>query len=61
MACRVGVSKKTPPLHFVLSTYDLNGTWLGVKNWTLQMQACGADVKEADIWSKWVAAARGGG
>eukprot|EP00955_Chlamydomonas_euryale_P099981 365253-Chlamydomonas_euryale.AAC.9 len=36
----------------VLSTYALNGTWLGYTNWTKQFQLCGSQKFEADNWIK---------
>ena len=39
-------------LQFVLSTYTLNGTWVGYVNFTKQFQLCGADKWEANNWKK---------
>jgi hypothetical protein len=40
------------PLQFVLSQYALNGTWLGFANWTVQLQVCGAPLREAAAWNR---------
>lgn len=42
-----------PPLRFVLAAYDINGSWLGVHNWTLQLQLCGGAAGEAGMWTRW--------
>ena len=39
-------------LSFVLSTYALNGTWLGLRNFTSQLQLCGAQRPEASAWRR---------
>lgn len=38
-------------LPFVLSVYQLNGTWLGYLNWTTEFQLCGAPTGAGG--SKW--------
>lgn len=38
----------------VLSSYALNGTWLGYTNWTKSFQLCGSQKFEADNWIKCV-------
>jgi meckelin len=45
------MSTSAAPLAFVLSAYDINGTWLGMHNWTLQFQVCGARIEEAAKWT----------
>ena len=50
--CRVSFSPSSSPLRFVLSMYDLDGTWLGLKDWTVQLQTCGANVDEASLWTR---------
>lgn len=47
------MSAAAPALQFVLATYDINGTWLGLQNWTLQLQACGGNAREAALWTRW--------
>ena len=47
-----GFAPGAPPLRLVLSVYDLNGTWLGLRNWTGQLQVCGAPVGDADAWNR---------
>lgn len=54
LLCRVSMSAAAPALQFVLATYDINGTWLGLQNWTLQLQACGGNAREAALWTRWV-------
>lgn len=44
------MSTTAPSLQFVLAAYDINGTWLGLHNWTLQLQACGGHASEAALW-----------
>lgn len=51
-AARVSMSTSAAPLAFVLSVYDINGTWLGMHNWTLQFQVCGARIEEAAKWTR---------
>lgn len=46
------MSVSAPALQFVLSTYDINGTWLGLHNWTLQLQACGGSGRDAALWTR---------
>jgi len=43
---------KVSDLVFVLSTYALNGTWLGFSNWNLEFQACGGRTKDLDNWKR---------
>lgn len=52
--CRVSMRTSAAPLQFVLSAYDINGTWLGLHNWTLQFQVCGARVQEASKWTRYI-------
>jgi hypothetical protein len=52
------MSVSAPSLQFVLASYDINGTWLGLHNWTLQLQVCGGSAQEAAMWTRWV---EGGG
>jgi hypothetical protein len=47
------MSASAPALQFVLATYDINGTWLGLQNWTLQLQTCGGSSREAALWTRW--------
>jgi hypothetical protein len=49
---RVSFSAAAPALQFVLATYDINGTWLGLHNWTVQLQVCGARLQEAAKWTR---------
>uniref|UniRef100_A0A383WB01 Meckelin n=1 Tax=Tetradesmus obliquus TaxID=3088 RepID=A0A383WB01_TETOB len=49
---QVSMSTSAAPLAFVLSVYDINGTWLGMHNWTLQFQVCGARIEEAAKWTR---------
>jgi hypothetical protein len=49
---RVSFSSSSAPLRFVLSVYEIDGTWLGLSNWTHQLQTCGANVKEASVWTR---------
>jgi meckelin len=46
------MSTSAAPLAFVLSAYDINGTWLGMQSWTLQFQVCGAQIEEAAKWTR---------
>ena len=46
------MSVSAPSLRFVLASYDINGTWLGLHNWTLQLQACGGSTREASLWTR---------
>lgn len=48
---RFNFHNKAEPLHFVLATYSLNGTWLGFTNLTGSLQLCGADYREASAWT----------
>lgn len=41
-------------LTFVLSSYLLNGTWLGYNQWTSQFQLCGAPKNDGSRWYRWV-------
>lgn len=49
---RVSFSASVSALQFVLASYDINGTWLGLHNWTLQLQACGGHAREAALWTR---------
>jgi hypothetical protein len=46
------MSTSAPSLQFVLAGYDINGTWLGLHNWTLQLQVCGGATREAALWTR---------
>jgi len=48
----VGLATGSPPLRLVLSTFDLDGTWLGLRDWTVQLQVCGNSVQNADAWTR---------
>lgn len=52
--CRVSMSASSPALQFVLASYDINGTWLGLHNWTTQLQVCGGSTHEAALWTRYV-------
>lgn len=47
----MSIAKGAPPLRFVLATYDLSGAWLGLANWTVQLQACGGPTDHAAAWA----------
>ena len=40
------------PLRLVLATYELDGAWAGLQNWTLQLQACGGAPDAAAAWAR---------
>jgi hypothetical protein len=41
-------------LNFVLSSYLLNGTWLGYNSWTSEFQLCGAPKNDGSRWFRYV-------
>lgn len=47
----MSLASGAPPLRLVLATFDLDGTWLGLANWTTQLQACGGAAGAADAWT----------
>lgn len=47
-----GDAQAVSVMTLVLSTYAMNGTWLGYRNWTKQFQICGVTKREAGNWNK---------
>ncbi|PNH01038.1 hypothetical protein TSOC_013109 [Tetrabaena socialis] len=45
-------SGKVSELTFVLSSFLLNGTWLGFNSWTSQFQLCGAAWDDGSRWTR---------
>ncbi|KAI8463954.1 MAG: Meckelin [Monoraphidium minutum] len=48
----VSLAPDAPRLRLVLSEFDLDGTWLGLADWGVQLQACGAGAGAADAWTR---------
>ncbi|KAK9819713.1 hypothetical protein WJX72_001576 [[Myrmecia] bisecta] len=47
-----GVTGAASRLDFVVSMYALNGTWLGLRNVTTQLQLCGGETQQLASWHR---------
>jgi hypothetical protein len=48
----VSLGHSAPRLRLMLATFDLNGSWLGLREWGGQLQVCGAPVGSANAWTR---------
>ncbi|GBF95222.1 meckelin [Raphidocelis subcapitata] len=48
----VSLATGSAPLRLVLARFDTDGTWLGLVDWSVQLQVCGAGVENAGAWTR---------